>query len=322
MKYSPDTVALFAFSLVRGVGIASLKSIAEAARSGKRWDEIQIAPRPYLKGSAADSAAKEIQGEFQQYVDRAQELLHSWIEAGIGVISILDVDFPAGLKQIEKAPVFLYFRGNVSLLIDGKGIAIIGTRQSTSFGESIAKRLAQAVCARGYTVVSGLAHGIDAEAHRGALSVSGKTIAVLVNVAEIYPHENQPLAKEILEKDGLLVAENPPGTQTQPRLFVDRDRIQSGLSFAVFPIETAVKGGTMHTVRFAREQGKWLLCLEPSELYQNSRREYADGINWIVKEGGTTYTSGRLEEVADRLSKLENSSPIPSAMLQQNLDFK
>jgi len=218
--------------------------------------------------------------------------------------------------------VFLYFRGNVSLLKEGKGVAIIGTRQSTSFGESVAKRLAQTVCNRGYTVVSGLAHGIDAAAHRGALSVSGKTIAVLVNVVEIYPHENQPLAKEILEKGGLLVAENPPGTQTQPRLFVDRDRIQSGLSFAVFPIETAVKGGTMHTVRFAREQGKWLLCLEPSELYQYSKREYADGINWIVTEGGATYKSGRLEEVADRLSNLDNGPSETKASPQMNLGFE
>ena len=170
---------------------------------------------------------------------------------GIDVISINDVQYPKLLKMIKSPPLILYCKGNLSLLDSLNMVAVVGTRENTEHGKIITQRTVQFLCENDYTIVSGLAFGIDAIAHQQAIDIDGKTIAVLVDVQSIQPSKHTRLASDIVEKGGLLISENPPGTSIVPALFIKRDRIQSGLSLGVIPIETSINGGTMHAVKSA-----------------------------------------------------------------------
>jgi|TARA_B100000315_G_scaffold257617_1_gene307057 DNA processing protein len=137
---------------------------------------------------------------------------------------------------------------------------VIGTRECTVEGSEIGFETAKYFAKNGYNIVSGLANGIDTSAHQAALLAKGKTTAVLVDIQNIIPKENLTLSEDIYEGGGLLFAENKPGTAIVPGLFVERDRLQSAMTKAVFPIESNIQGGTMHTVDFAQEQGKKIFC--------------------------------------------------------------
>ena len=142
-------------------------------------------------------------------------------------------------------------------------IAIVGTREPTEYGITAAKRLGALFAESGYTVVSGLANGIDTAAHQGALEVDGLTVAVLASGLDtVYPIKNKELAGAILKNNGALVSEYSWGTMVNRSYFVARDRIQSGLSLGVFVVETGIKGGTMHTVKSCKEQKRSLIVLK------------------------------------------------------------
>ena len=182
----------------------------------------------------------------------------------IQIISRESPNYPKGLLQISDPPLLLHVLGNIDA-INKDCIAIVGTRKPTEYGIVAAKRLGALFAENGYVVVSGLADGIDAAAHQGALEVNGLTVAVLAHGLDtVYPSKNKVLADAILKNNGALVSEYPWGTKTNRSYFVARDRIQSGLSLGVFVVETGVKGGTMHTVRFCKEQKRILIVLQHS----------------------------------------------------------
>ena len=193
--------------------------------------------------------------------NKAHEIWEHSQEHNIHIISMVSPEYPKCLSQISNPPVLLHVRGNIDAL-NKDCIAIVGTREPTEYGIDAAERLGALFAKRGYVVVSGLAKGIDAAAHQGALRANGITIAVLAHgLHTVYPGKNKELAKAILENNGALVSEYSWGTKANRGYFVARDRIQSGLSLGVFVVETGIKGGTMHTVKFCKEQKRILIVL-------------------------------------------------------------
>ena len=177
--------------------------------------------------------------------------LVEWRSSGISVLAFGSSEYPIQLKSLGDPPALLFCKGNLNLLSNPKSIAVVGTRENTKLGEKIACKTVEHYSNLGFCIVSGLAHGIDSIAHRAALENNAKTIAVLVDIVNVSPPGNRELAEQILKQNGLLISENPPGTKGVPGLFVKRDRIQAGLSMAVFAIETSINGGTMHAVKTA-----------------------------------------------------------------------
>lgn len=201
------------------------------------------------------------------------------------VINILKISkksflYPQMLKNIYQIPENLYIIGDTAN-INKKCISIVGMRDSTKNGEYITRKLAYNLAKKGYVIVSGLAKGIDRNAHIGALMANGRTIAVLGHgLDRIYPKENTILAKQILRKRGTLVTEYSIFDKIIPSNFVARNRIISGLSYATIVIEAKEKSGALITADFALEQGR-----EVYAIPGNIGDECHAGCNQLIKEG-------------------------------------
>ena len=196
-----------------------------------------------------------------------QQLMESW-EAGLDVVSYFDADYPTRLRDIPDPPVVLFAKGRLDALHEDQAVAVVGTREPTKWGERTAKKVGQRAADLGIVVVSGLALGCDTRAHEGCADVNGTGVAVMAHgLDRVYPAANRELAARLLDAGGCLVSEYPVGVRPGRWAFVDRDRIQSGLSDGVLVIETDVKGGTMHTVGFAQKQSRRLACIDhPDDL--------------------------------------------------------
>ncbi|WP_287002737.1 DNA-processing protein DprA [Sphingobium sp.] len=195
--------------------------------------------------------------------DRAEAELENTKATGIKFFSFHDEGYPERLRNIPDPPAVLYVKGDVSGLHAPKCLAVVGTREPTPYGEAVARKSAATAAEAGFTIVSGLAHGCDTLGHEGCLEVHGVGVAVMAHgLDKVYPAANRGLASRLLENGGCLVSEYPLGVTPMRTAFAERDRIQSGLSDAILVIETDVKGGTMHTVRFSREQRRILACID------------------------------------------------------------
>lgn len=194
------------------------------------------------------------------------------------------------LSKIEDAPKVVYCMGNLELLQSVKNVAVVGSRMCTVIGKKNAKSIGKLLAKNGYCVVSGLADGVDAAAHLGALIVADRTIAVVPSLTDL----NDPiLACEILKRGGLLLSENPPGTTTSSKLLVQRNRLQTGLSLATIVVEAEDKsGGTMATAQFSIDQGRPILCPHGS-FYSSGALELAG-----VSEEEATLQTGGLKKLA------------------------
>ena len=176
-------------------------------------------------------------------------------------ITIGQSEYPAGLRSIPSAPKTLWIKG---VLPPPAAVAIVGTRQPTSFGRTVAQAVAGSAVAGGFAVISGLAAGVDTFAHERALAAGGLTWAVLGSGVDVpTPSSNAALADAIVASGGGLIAEVPPGTPVRNRQLVARDRIQSGLSLAVVICQCETGSGAMHTARFAVIQGRLLVVVRP-----------------------------------------------------------
>lgn len=174
---------------------------------------------------------------------------------GVRVIRLGDDEYPVPLTQIPDAPPLLYFRGELTSA-DANAIGIVGSRSCTPYGKRIAATIAGGLARAGWTVVSGLARGIDGAAHRGALDAGGRTVAVLAGgLSRIYPPEHADLADDVA-RSGCLVTETPMTVDPQPGMFPARNRIISGLSRAIIVVEANLRSGALITVTHATEQGR------------------------------------------------------------------
>ena len=202
------------------------------------------------------------------------------------VIKIDDERYPEKLRKIANPPKHLYCVGNVALL-NNESIAIVGCRNASPYGYKIAKIFADGISKEGVTIISGLARGIDAEAHKNSINNIGKTIAVLgCGLDIIYPEENESLYKDIIEKGGLIITEFGFGTKPLKENFPQRNRIVSGLSDGVIVVEAKRRSGTMITVDYALEQGKNVFVVPGNIDSINS-----SGTNELIKQGATPITN-------------------------------
>ena len=219
--------------------------------------------------------------------ERAENLIKSHEEKDIQVIPISSEWYPKYLRLIADPPAVLYAKGNIKLLKEKQTIAIVGTREPTEIGRKSAQKIAVAFAEMGYTIVSGLALGIDTASHKGALKArDGKTIAVLAgDLTDIYPVKNKEFATEILEQDGLWLSETPIGQANTRGNFVRRNRIQSGLSLGVCPVQTPLKSGTQHTINFSRKQNRFLFT--PLPLHQDEHENAVQGNMELIRDGVT-----------------------------------
>ena len=197
--------------------------------------------------------------------------------AQIITINKEDEFFPEAFKAIgEDCPERIYAMGNLDLLKREHMVAIIGSRKATRTGNSKAYDLGISYAKKGYVVVSGLALGCDASAHRGCMAADGGTIAIVATGLNlVHPRENIPLQEEILRKGGLILSEQPLGVKANPTRLVSRNRLQAALSEEVFVAECPKHSGTMHTVRFAQKYGKKVKAARlPYDKEENSGNKY------------------------------------------------
>ncbi len=198
---------------------------------------------------------------------------------GITFLTWEDADYPPLLQQVYNPPPVIYVRGQLCPQ-DQWAVAIVGTRKATLYGRQVAERLSADLAANGITVVSGLARGIDAVAHRAALDAGGRTLAVLgCGLDLVYPAENRQLAHDIV-KQGALISEYPLGTPADARNFPPRNRIISGLSLGVLVVEAGVQSGALITVEFAIEQGRDVFAVPGNILSKSS-----EGCNRLIHDG-------------------------------------
>jgi len=196
--------------------------------------------------------------------ETSEKVVHSTIRANISLIVIGTPYYPTYLASIQDAPPVLYLRGNLELMKRQAGVAVVGTRKASANGLTIAERIARFFAERSWTVVSGLAMGIDAAAHRGALSANGATIAVLAHgLRSASPRINASLGAEILDHGGAWVSEYPIDVSARPEQFIQRNRIQIGLSAGSIIVEGEERSGTMAQAEFCLRNKRKLFAVLP-----------------------------------------------------------
>jgi len=237
-----------------------------------------------LETRSSSTASVPSIDDFERGCSEAMRVIEEAEGQGVKILSSHDSRFPSQLRTIPDPPVVLYVKGELNALAH-PALAVVGTREPTSFGAAAAERLGANLGAKGFVVVSGLALGCDTAAHEGCLQARGITVAVLAHgVDYVYPAKNRKLASTILESGGALISEYGPGTKPRPSYFVERDRLQSGLSLGVIIVETNVEGGTMHTAGFAVKQNRRLACLVHPPKF--AAAEKAQGNQKLIKESG------------------------------------
>lgn len=196
-------------------------------------------------------------------VQKSEEILNLSKNIEINVVDKLSPNFPQKLKYIPDAPVILFYKGNYEAVLNDNSVAVVGSRKSQGNILNKSYEIGKYFGKEGYSVVSGLAIGCDEYAHKGTLNVGGKTVAVLPGgIDNIYPLKNRTLAQQIIENNGCLISEYPIGINSFKNNFIERDRIQSGLSSATIVVESEIDSGTMHTAKFAISQNRILACCD------------------------------------------------------------
>jgi len=209
--------------------------------------------------------------EFAVAYNNASCLLDEATSKGIAVCAYNTRSYPNNLRSIADPPAVLYVKGAANALVTPVAVAIVGTRNPTSYGHEAARKMAQRCAENGVAVVSGLAIGCDTSAHEGALAGRGVTVAVLAHgLDHVYPTSNEELAERIVTNGGALVSEYSLAETARDHHFIERDRLQSAFSQAVLVIETDVVGGTMHTVKFAQEQKRKVICVKHPQQWHTA----------------------------------------------------
>ena len=219
----------------------------------------------------------------------------------VQVVVDAEAEYPASLRTIQDPPGVLFVRGNI-LPTDGLAVAIVGARHATQYGVAQAERLAAGLARAGYTIVSGLARGIDAAAHRGALKAGGRTLAVLGSgVLNVYPPEHVALAEEIA-RQGAVLGENPPRSPPLPGAFPQRNRLVTGLSLGVIVVEASDRSGALISARHAMEQGREVFAV-PGRIDSRMSR----GCHRLIRDGAKLIES--VDDVLEELGPLATPTP-------------
>ena len=264
MNETARTQAALRIALVRGLGVRSANILI---RHFKTPEAVLDARRSELEAQGIPpEISEDLQGK--RSATRAQEELERAGRLGVRILDIMDSDYPPLLREIYDPPIILYIKGK-KWWPQAPQLAIVGTRRPTGYGINCAERLSEDLAARGLSITSGLARGIDSAAHRGAIR-GGLTYAVFgCGLDYVYPRENRKLAETIVE-NGALVSEFPLGTPPSPENFPIRNRIIAGLSLGVVVIEAAEYSGSLITARLALESNREVFALPGNITSPNS----------------------------------------------------
>ena len=289
--------ALLRLHMTRGIGTKTYQALIERFGSS---EAILNAPRAELEavqGIGPKLATAVI--ETSRNIDIATEI-NLAKEKNVQIIPHTSDQYPKHLKAIYDPPLILYVKGNL-LETDVIALAIVGARRCTYYGLSQAERFSRLLAQKGFCIVSGMARGIDAAAHRGAINSNGRTIAVLgCGLGVIYPRENIELAEQI-PQHGAIVSELPMNTPPDFRNFPPRNRLISGLSLGVLVVESSLNSGSLITAQWALEQGKEVFAIPG-----NIDNIYSRGTHKLIKEGAKL-----VEDITDILQEL---GPVAEAL--------
>lgn len=302
-----DIHARLALSMVEGVGAKRARMLMEMVEHPKDVFELSLNQLLNVDG-VGETTAKSIMN-FKDW-SRVDAVIDYSIKKGYSFVTPEQSEFSERLRNIDYPPILLWYKGDVSLL-NSAGIAVVGTRAPSLYGKNMTKEFTHKLVEQDLVVVSGLARGIDTIAHRSALDYKGKTIAVMGSgLDRIYPRENSFLVDEIIEKDGLVISEFPPGTKPDYQNFPTRNRIVSGLSLGVLVIETDMEGGSMITAELAFNQNREVFVI-PHALDNRKGK----GCNFLIRNN----TAKMVENIDDIISEFDwirtsISEPDPKAI--------
>ena len=293
MEYSTEKRNFIRLALTPGIGPRTLGGLIEqlfSASAVLEASEEKLAEVPRV-GPKLITAIRHA----DKHVD-VEQVIRWCEENSTHIITAGEPEYPAPLALLPDAPAILFVRGQI-LQADSLSVAIVGSRHATAYGIREAERIARDLARAGVTVISGMARGIDAAAHRGAMDVGGRTIAVLGGgLGNIYPPEHVELAASIASS-GAVITESQPMAEAKGPMFPQRNRIISGLSLGVLVIEAADRSGSLITARHAGEQGREVFALPGPVTSRVSR-----GCHQLIRDGATLITS------ADHI--LEHLGPI------------
>ncbi len=291
------------FNKVRGIGPARLRALLDAFGSVESaWHADEAA----LREIGLDRRSLTNLLDARSALDLAAELAKVE-QMGADVLTWDDPRYPARLMAINDPPPVLYVRGEICPQ-DDWAVAIVGTRHASAYGREAAHVLAGDLARAGVTIVSGLARGIDGQAHRAALDAGGRTLAVLGSgVDVIYPWDHAKLAQDLIAH-GALISEYPLGTQPEANNFPPRNRIISGLSRGVIVVEAGEQSGALITTDFAADQGRDVFAV-PGSIFQRG----CLGTNKLIRDGATPVLSAA--DVLEALNLTSVSQQVEAQML-------
>jgi DNA processing protein len=313
-------LAWWSLSSIQGIGSIALNKIREqlpscsALAECSAQDLIALGLKPDLANTWQQANASS--GNLTPFVLAGWQKIQTWCQQpDCGVLTPDNEAYPKALSALRDAPILLFYRGNPQVLNE-PSIAIVGSRNPSYYGREQAFTIAQQLVTSDLHVISGLAIGIDGEAHKGALNKSttvghGKTIAVLGSgLEEIYPKRHQALADHIVVSGGVLLSEHLPDIKALAQHFPRRNRLVSGMSLGTLVIEAAYKSGSLITARFAAEQGREVFALPGAVTNPLTR-----GCHQLIKEGANL-----IENAADIINLINSDLAIETRAVGIDLE--
>ena len=271
-----DLADWIALNMIRGIGPRTANQLID--RFGSPAQVFAASRLSLEKEAIKPETIQELHNS--EILEKANAEIERLEHLGATVITLEDEDYPPLLREIYDPPIAIYVRGDLSKYLARPSLAIVGSRRCSTYGVNAAQSLSRDLAQNGLTIVSGLARGIDAAAHRGALEAGGITIAVVGTGLEMtYPKEHQKLGDEIAAS-GAVISEFPLGTPPLPQNFPYRNRVLSGLCFGVLIVEAAEHSGSLITARMAYEQGREIFAVPGNITSQTSF-----GTNFLIKDG-------------------------------------
>jgi DNA processing protein len=305
MQLDAALAAWLKLNLIRGLGNESLRRLLQAFGSPAAILDAPISEiGRHVKPAIAHAIADGID-------DSALEPIAVWLDDPLNhIVTLADAEFPQSLLNIADPPLLLYVKGRLDLL-NVRSLAVVGSRSASTQGLRNAEAFAKSASDTGLCIVSGMAHGIDAAAHRGGLQGKGSSIAVVgTGLDKVYPAANRELAYQ-LAQDGTIISEFPLGTPPLAANFPRRNRIISGLSAGCLVVEASLQSGSLITARMALEQGREVFAI-PGSIHSPQSK----GCHELIKQGAKLVESAQdiLEEFG-----FSSSTGSPSTVIEHPL---
>lgn len=295
---------ILALSLVRGLGAHKIYNFTKNKENIERIFEFSRIDLKKFEGIGS-LIAKEI-ATFKDW-DKVDQILERTEKIDADIVTVFDEDYPIYLKHIYSPPALLWVKGRKKTLNE-QGVAVIGTRKPSYYGKKMAAEITQKLVEEGLCIFSGLAYGIDGIAHKTAIESEGITVAVLGSgIDNIYPKKHSKLAQKIIENNGAIITEFPPGTMPDAGNFPVRNRIVSGMSLGVLVVESGVQGGSMITAELGLDQNREIFAIP-----HNIDNKSGTGCNYLIKIGAAKLVQN-IDDIMNELSFKRKNETTESA---------